>query len=111
LALARLAGIAERRTGRLVSPLTSELAPVLAHSPGLESGFMLAQVTAAALVAENKLLAQPASIESIPTAGNKEDFVSMGMGAALKLKPMLDHLALILGVELLTACQALDLLA
>jgi histidine ammonia-lyase len=111
IALAQLGGIAERRIDRMVNPLTSELSPFLAHSPGLESGFMLAQVTAAALAAENKLLAHPASVDSIPTSGNKEDFVSMGMGAALKLKPMLDHLALILGVELLTACQALDLLA
>src|SRR5207249_396231 len=111
IALAQLGGIAERRIDRMVNPLTSELSPFLAHSPGLESGFMLAQVTAAALVAENKLLAHPASADSIPTSGNKEDFASMGMGAALKLKPMLDPLALILGVELLTACQALDLLA
>jgi histidine ammonia-lyase len=102
--------MAERRIDRMVNPLTSELAPFLAQAPGLESGFMLAQVTAAALVAENKVLAQPASIDSIPTSGNKEDFVSMGMGAALKLKPVLANLALVLGIELLTACRGLDLL-
>jgi histidine ammonia-lyase len=71
---------------------------------------MLAQVTAASLVAENKVLAHPASIDSIPTSGNKEDFVSMGMGAALKLKPMLANLGFILSIELLTACRALDVL-
>ena len=111
IALAQLGGISERRIDRMVNPLTSDLTPFLAYSPGLESGFMLAQVTAAALVAENKVLAHPASIDSIPTSGNKEDFVSMGMGAALKLKPMLANVALILSIELLTACRALDLLA
>jgi histidine ammonia-lyase len=111
IALTQLGAISERRIDRMVNPLTSELPPFLAHSPGLESGFMLAQVTAAALVAENKVLAHPASIDSIPTSGSKEDFVSMGMGAALKLKPILANVALILSVELLTACRALDLLA
>lgn len=111
IALAQLGAISERRIDRMVNPLTSELPPFLAHSPGLESGFMLAQVTAAALTAENRVLAHPASIDTIPTSGNKEDFVSMGMGAALKLKPVLSNLALILSIELLTACRALDLLA
>jgi len=111
IALAQLGGIAERRIDRMVNPLTSELPPFLARSPGLESGFMLAQVTAAALASENKILAHPASVDSIPTSGNKEDFVSMGMGAALKLKPLLANLASILSIELLTACQAIDALA
>ena len=111
IALAQLGGIAERRIDRMVNPLTSELPPFLARSPGLESGFMLAQVTAAALASENKILAHPASVDSIPTSGNKEDFGSMGMGAALKLKPLLANLASILSIELLTACQAIDALA
>src|SRR5947209_4006736 len=87
VALAQLGGISERRIDRLVNPLTSDLPPFLTHSPGLESGFMLAQVTAAALASENKVLAHPASVDTVPTSGNKEDFVSMGMGAALKLRP------------------------
>ena len=95
----------------MVNPLTSELPPFLARAPGLESGFMLAQVTAAALASENKILAHPASIDSIPTSGNKEDFVSMGMGAALKLRPLMENLTAILSIELLAACQAIDLLA
>jgi len=111
IALAQLGGIAERRIDRIVNPLTSELPPFLARYPGLESGFMLAQVTAAALASENKILAHPASVDSIPTSGNKEDFVSMGMGAALKLKPLLANLTSILSIELLTACQAIDALA
>ncbi len=111
IALAQLGGISERRIDRLVSPLTSELPPFLARSPGLESGFMLAQVTAAALASENKILAHPASVDSIPTSGNKEDFVSMGMTAALKLRPILANVTSIVSIELLTACQAIDLLA
>lgn len=111
IALAQLGGISERRIDRMVNPLTSELPPFLARSPGLESGFMLAQVTAAALASENKILAHPASVDSIPTSGNKEDFVSMGMAAALKLRPILANLTSILSIELLAACQALDLLA
>jgi histidine ammonia-lyase len=95
----------------MINPLTSELPPFLARSPGLESGFMLAQVTAAALASENKILAHPASADSIPTSGNKEDYVSMGMAAALKLRPLLSNLTTILAIELLAACQALDLLA
>ena len=111
IALAQLGAISERRTDRMVNPLTSELPPFLARAPGLESGFMLAQVTAAALASENKILAHPASIDSIPTSGNKEDFVSMGMGAALKLRPLMENLTAILSIELLAACQAIDLLA
>jgi histidine ammonia-lyase len=111
LVLTQLGGISERRTDRLVNPLTSELPAFLTTSPGLESGFMLAQVTAAALASENKILAHPASADSIPTSGNKEDFVSMGMAAALKLRPLLSNLTAILAIELLAACQALDFLA
>ena len=72
---------------------------------------MIAQVTAAALASENKLLAHPASADSIPTSGNKEDFVSMGMTAALKLQPVIANVRNILAIELLCACQALDFLA
>jgi histidine ammonia-lyase len=111
MALAQLGSISERRIDRMVNPLTSELPAFLGRSPGLESGFMMAQVTAAALVSENKILAHPASVDSIPTSGNKEDFVSMGMGAALKLRPIIANVTAILGIELLAACQALDFLA
>jgi histidine ammonia-lyase len=111
IALAQLGSISERRIDRMVNPLTSDLPPFLASHPGLESGMMMAQVTAAALASENKVLAHPASIDSIPTSGNKEDFVSMGMAAALKLRPILFNLGSILAVELLAASQALDLLA
>lgn len=111
IALAQLGAISERRIDRMVNPLTSDLPPFLTRSPGLESGFMMTQVTAAALASENKILAHPASVDSIPTSGNKEDFVSMGMASALKLQPVLAHVAKILSIELLAACQAIDLLA
>jgi histidine ammonia-lyase len=111
IALTQLGGIAERRVDRMVNPLTSELPPFLAHSPGLESGLMIAQVAAAGLASENKVLAHPASADSIPTSGNKEDFVSMGMAAALKLQPVIANVKNILAIELLCACQALDFLA
>ena len=87
IALSALAGISERRIERLVNPALSEgLPPFLAPGAGLNSGFMMPQVTAAALVSENKILAHPASVDSITTSGNKEDYVSMGMTAATKLK-------------------------
>ncbi len=109
LALASLAGISERRIERLVNPSLNEgLPPFLASNPGLESGFMMAQVTAAALVSENKVLAHPASADSITTSGNKEDFVSMGMGAALKLKKVVENTRYALATEALCAAQGLD---
>jgi histidine ammonia-lyase len=111
IALTQLGAIAERRVDRLVNPLTSELPAFLARSPGLESGLMMAQVTAAALASENKVLAHPASADSIPTSGNKEDYVSMGMAAALKLQPVIANVRNILAIELLCACQGLDFLA
>ena len=111
IVLTQLGAISERRIDRLVNPLTSELPPFLTRRAGLESGFMLAQVTAAALVSENKILAHPASVDSIPTSGNKEDFVSMGMTGALKLRTIIANVARILAIELLAACQGLDLLA
>src|ERR1700737_2096758 len=92
IALGALAGISERRIERLVNPALSEgLPPFLAAGAGLNSGFMMAQVTAAALVSENKVLAHPASVDSITTSGNKEDYVSMGMTAAIKLKRILEN--------------------
>ncbi|MDR3674650.1 MAG: histidine ammonia-lyase [Acidobacteriota bacterium] len=111
IVLTQLGGISERRVDRMVNPLTSELPAFLAHSPGLESGLMIAQVAAAALASENKVLAHPASVDSIPTSGNKEDYVSMGMAAALKLQPVIANVRNILAIEFLCACQALDLLA
>ncbi|HLK49933.1 MAG TPA: histidine ammonia-lyase [Bryobacteraceae bacterium] len=112
VALAALAGISERRIDRLVNPaLNEDLPPFLAGHAGLESGFMMVQVTAAALVGENRVLAHPASTGSITTSGNKEDFVSMGMAAALKLRRVVRNTRSVLAIESLTAARALDLLA
>jgi histidine ammonia-lyase len=86
------------------------LPPFLASHAGLESGFMMLQVTAAALVAENQVLAHPASTGSITTSGNKEDFVSMGMTSAMKLKQVVRNTRHVLAIELLTAGRALDCL-
>lgn len=110
IVLAQLGGIAERRIDRMVNPLTSDLSAFLTRHPGLESGLMIAQVTAAALASENKVLAHPASVDSIPTSGNKEDYVSMGMTAALKLRQVIENTSAILAIELMAASQALDLL-
>lgn len=110
-ALTVLSGISERRIDRLVNPaLNEELPPFLTNHAGLESGFMMVQVTAAALVADNRVLAYPASTGSITTSGNKEDFVSMGMTSALKLKRVVENTRLVLAIELLTAARALDCL-
>lgn len=111
IALTQLGGISERRIDRMVNPLTSELPPFLTGSHGLQSGFMMPQIVAAALASENKVYAHPASVDSIPTSGNKEDYVSMGMAAALKLRPVIANVNSILAIELLTASQALDMLA
>lgn len=111
IALATLGGIAERRIDQMTNPLTSLLPAFLTPDPGLNSGFMIAQVTAAALASENKAFAAPHSVDSIVTSGNQEDYVSMGMGAAKRLRPMLDNLRNILAIELLCACQGIDLLA
>ena len=111
IALTALAGISERRIDRLVNPtLNEELPPFLAGHAGLESGLMMAQVTAAALVAENRVLANPASTGSITTSGNKEDFVSMGMTSALKLKSVVKNTRWVLAIEALAAARALDFL-
>jgi histidine ammonia-lyase len=112
IALSALAGISERRVERLVNPALSEgLPPFLAQGAGLNSGFMLAQVTAAALVSENKVLAHPASVDSITTSGNKEDYVSMGMTAALKLKRIVENTRNVLAIEAMAAAQAIDFLS
>ena len=112
VALAALAGISERRIDRLVNPaLNEDLPPFLAGHAGLESGFMMVQVTAAALVGENRVLAHPASTGSITTSGNKEDFVSMGMTSALKLRRVVRNTRAVLAIEALAAARALDFLA
>ncbi|HME35200.1 MAG TPA: histidine ammonia-lyase [Candidatus Sulfotelmatobacter sp.] len=112
IALSALAGISERRIERLVNPALSEgLPPFLAPGAGLNSGFMMPQVTAAALVSENKVLAHPASVDSITTSGNKEDYVSMGMTAATKLKRVVDNTRNVLAIEAMAVAQALDFLA
>jgi len=112
IALSALAGISERRLERLVNPALSEgLPPFLAPGAGLNSGFMMPQVTAAALVSENKVLAHPASVDSITTSGNKEDYVSMGMTAANKLKRVVENTRNTLAIEAMAAAQAIDFLA
>jgi histidine ammonia-lyase len=111
IAVAQLVTISERRSDRLVNPALSELPPFLTASSGLQSGYMMAQVTAAALVSEIKTLAHPASVDTIPTSANREDHVSMSMGAALKADRAVSLAAHVLAVEILCACQALDLLA
>jgi histidine ammonia-lyase len=110
IALCQLAGISERRTERLMNPSLNEGLPAfLATHPGIESGLMMAQVTSAALVAEMRVLATPASACSIPTSGNQEDFVSMGMTAALKLMQSVTHCRMVVAIEWLTAARALDM--
>jgi len=112
IALSALAGISERRLERLVNPALNEgLPPFLAAGAGLNSGFMMPQVTAAALASENKVLAHPASVDSITTSGNKEDFVSMGMTAAMKLKRIVANTRNVLAIEAMAAAQAIDFVA
>ena len=111
IAIATLGGIAERRVEQMTNPLTSMLPAFLTPDPGLNSGFMIAQVTAAALTSENRALATPHSVDSISTSGNQEDYVSMGMSGARRLERMLYNLRHILAIELLCACQGIDLLA
>src|SRR6202158_5000909 len=111
IAIATLGGIVERRIEQMTNPLTSMLPAFLTPEPGVNSGFMIAQVTAAALTSENKSLATPHSVDSISTSGNQEDYVSMGMSAARRLARMLTNLRHIIAIELLCACQGIDLLA
>ena len=110
IAVCQLAGISERRTERLMNPTLNEGLPAfLASQPGIESGMMMAQVTSAALVAEMRVLASPASTGSIPTSGNQEDFVSMGMTSGLKLEQTVGLARMVVAIELLAAARALDL--
>jgi histidine ammonia-lyase len=111
VALATLAGISERRIEQMTNPQTSLLPAFLVRDAGLNSGFMIMQVAAAALSSEMKTQATPHSVDSIPTSANQEDYVSMGMGAARRILPMLGNLRNVLAIELLAACQGIDLLA
>ncbi|MGR3309158.1 MAG: histidine ammonia-lyase [Candidatus Brocadiales bacterium] len=109
MALSEIGNISERRTERLVNPQLSGLPAFLVKDPGINSGLMLAQYTAAALVSENKILAHPACVDSIPTSANREDHVSMGTISARKCREIMRHAEYIVSIELLCAAQALDL--
>jgi histidine ammonia-lyase len=111
VALVTLAGISERRTEQMTNPQTSLLPAFLVKDAGLNSGFMILQVAAAALTSELKAQAAPHSVDSIPTSANQEDYVSMGMGGARRIQPMLANLRNVLAIELLSASQGIDLLA
>ncbi len=109
IALTNLATMSERRIDRLVNPdLNEGLPPFLAHEPGLHSGFMMAQVTAAAITSECKILAHPASVDTIPTDGGKEDVVPMAMGAATKLRRVVQNVTHVLAIELMCAAQGIE---
>jgi histidine ammonia-lyase len=110
LAIAEVGAIAERRIAMLIDPGISRLPPFLTADAGLHSGFMIAHVTAAALASENKSLAHPASVDSLPTSANQEDHVSMATFAARRLHAMLDNTAHIIAIELLAAAQGIDFL-
>ncbi|MDF2958862.1 MAG: hutH [Paenibacillus sp.] len=108
IAMSVLAGIAERRTERLLNPALSGLPAFLSHRPGLASGLMIPQYVAASLVSENKVLAHPASVDSIPTSANQEDHVSMGTTAARHAKQVVDNAAKVLAIELICAAEAAE---
>ncbi len=109
IAVAELGAISERRTDRLLDPVRSQGLPAfLAARPGIESGYMIGQYLQAALVAENKILAHPASVDSIPTSGSQEDHVSMGWGAGIKLLTVLENVRTVLAVEILCGVQGLE---
>jgi histidine ammonia-lyase len=110
VAIAEVGAIAERRIAMLIDAGVSRLPPFLAADAGLNSGFMIAHVTAASLASENKSLAHPASVDSLPTSANQEDHVSMATFAARRLQPMIDNVGHILGIELLAAAQGIDFL-
>jgi histidine ammonia-lyase len=110
-AIVPLATISERRTDRLVDPTLSGLPAFLTREGGVNSGFMMAQVTAAAVASELKSLAHPAGVDTIPTSANKEDHVSMSMTAALKAQRAVERAREVIAIEILCACQAIDLLA
>ncbi|MEZ0307120.1 MAG: histidine ammonia-lyase, partial [Ramlibacter sp.] len=110
LAIAEIGAITERRIAMLVDTVVSRLPPFLTPDPGLNSGFMIVHVTAAALASENKSLAHPASVDSLPTSANQEDHVSMATFAARRLQPMLKNTAHIVAIELLAAAQGIEFL-
>jgi len=110
LAIAEVGAIAERRIAMLIDSNVSRLPPFLTADAGLNSGFMIAHVTAASLASENKSLAHPASVDSLPTSANQEDHVSMATFAARRLQPMIANTAHILGIELLAAAQGIEFL-
>lgn len=109
IALSELANISERRLERLVNPALSGLPAFLVNNGGVNSGFMIVQYAAAALVSENKVLAHPASVDSIPSSANQEDHVSMGTIAARKANTIMQHLRRVLAMELMCACQGVDM--
>ena len=109
IALAEIANISERRLERLVNPALSGLPAFLVEKGGLNSGFMIVQYSAAALVSENKVLAHPASVDSIPSSANQEDHVSMGTIAARKAREIMENVRRVLAMEIMCACQAIDL--
>jgi histidine ammonia-lyase len=108
LAVCEIGSLAERRIAMLVDPAFSGMPAFLTPKPGLNSGFMIAQVTAAALVSENKQRAYPASVDSIPTSANQEDHVSMAAHGARRLLPMVENATAVIGIELLAAAQGCD---
>src|SRR5690606_23594514 len=109
LAVAEIGALAERRLALLVDPTLSGLPAFLVREGGVHSGFMIAQVTAAALASENKSLAHPASVDSLPTSANQEDHVSMATFAARRLLEMVNNTAVIVGVEAMAAVQGIEL--
>jgi histidine ammonia-lyase len=111
LAIAEIGALSERRTALLVDPHMSGLPAFLVAKPGINSGFMIAQVTAAALASENKSLAHPASVDSMPTSANQEDHVSMATFAARRLADLADNTAGVVAIELLAAAQGVDMRA
>jgi histidine ammonia-lyase len=110
IVMSELANISERRIDRLLNPLINDMKPFLSVDPGVNSGLMIIQYTAASLVSENKVLAHPASVDSIPTSAYQEDHVSMGTIAARKAGKILEHTAQVLAIEWLSAAQAYEFL-
>ncbi|MGC9166951.1 MAG: histidine ammonia-lyase [Thermoplasmata archaeon] len=108
IALSEMANISERRIARMIDSKLSGLPPFLTKDPGINSGFMIPQYTAAALVSENKVLSHPSSVDSIPTSANQEDHVSMGMFSSFKALQILKNTRYVIAIELLTAAQALE---
>ena len=108
MALCEIGNISERRTSILVDPKMSELPAFLVKESGLNSGFMIAQVTAAALIAENRMVAHPCSVDTVPTSANQEDHVSMATHGARRLLDMAENTATVVGIELLAAAQGLE---